>query len=213
MDEAIRLTSLLNHLKINASQFAKKTGIPQGSVSAITLGKKRITIEILHSIIKTYPTVNIDWLMKGVGEPFLEILEETGVDSNEPLVDYTAIKSTLGKLADGLPDEDKMKITISENLRLISKRWKMTQPEMLELLGGSVGRGGASTYFRGDTLPRLPILFRLERFTGWPLVVLATRALEFDQVPPAPLVDAPVEPSRISAAEAEELKGELHRLR
>lgn len=106
-----------------------------------------------------------------------------------------------------------MKGIIAENLRTAGKRWKMTQAEMLELLGGSVGKGGASTYFRGDTLPRLPILLRLERLAGWPLVVLATRQLNYEQIPPAPLLDAPVEPSRISPAELDELKGELHRMR
>ena len=44
MDEAIRLKHILNHLKINASQFAKNTGIAQGAVSGISLGNKRITI-------------------------------------------------------------------------------------------------------------------------------------------------------------------------
>jgi hypothetical protein len=96
---------------------------------------------------------------------------------------------------------------------MVGKRWKMTQVEMLELLGGSGGKGAASTYFRGDTLPRLPLLLRLERLTGWPLVVLATRVLDFEQIPQAPLLHAPVVPSSLSAAETNDLKDELHRLR
>ena len=213
MGEGERLGLLINHLKTNAFQFSKHTKISQGSVSSIINGKRRMSRDIIDQISKAYPSINIDWLLKGAGEMFIQLPEDRTDITNEPIVDNSTIKLTIGTPEDGFPDEETMKEIISENLRIAGKRWKFTQSEMLKLLGGGVGKGGASTYFRGDTLPRLPLLLRLERLTGWSLVVLATKKLNFDQVPPAPLVDAPVEPSRISHADAEELKNELHRLR
>ena len=210
MDEAQRMNLLLNHLKINASQFSKKTGIPQPSVSAIANGNKRITIEILHRIVKAYPFLSLDWLMKGVGTMFYDTPETV---ASEPLVDYLAIKSTKSEL-DGLPDEETMKGILSDNLRTTGKKWNLNQAEMLELLGyGMVGKGSASNYFRGDTMPRLPLLLRLERLSGWPLVVLASRAIHIDQIPPAPLLDAPLIPRSWSVAETAEMVAELKRLR
>lgn len=213
MSESERLAELINHLKTNASQFSIRANIAQGSISNIINGKKRITRDIIDAIMTTHPNVSLDWLMKGVGGMFLIISEDQAIGTSEPMPEYFTEKSIVSTPNDRFPTEEKMKGIIADNLRLAGKRWKLNQAEMLELLGGDVGRGGASTYFRGDTLPRLPLLLRLERYTGWSLVVLATRALSFDQIPPAPLMDAPVEPTYLSAAEQEDLKGELHRLK
>ena len=212
MEEGERLGLLINHLKTNAFQFSKHAKISQGSVSSIINGKRRMSRDILDSIISTHQNVNIDWLIKGTGEMFIQ-LPEVQKEASNPVLDNNELKSTIKAPEDWLPDEETMKGIIAENLRTAGKRWKINQLEMIELLGGSIGKGGANTYFRGDTLPRLPILLRFERLSGWSLVVLATNKLNFDQVPPAPLVAAPMEPSRISPAEMEELKNELHRLR
>lgn len=163
--------------------------------------------------MSAYPNVSLDWLMKGIGVMFHDSPNITPHQVLEEMGEYKEIKSPINAPRDMLPDDEKMKETISSNLRTAGKRWKLSQVALMELLGGAVGRQGRSTYFRGDTLPRLHLLLRLERFTGWPLVVLSTRALNFDEIPPAPLIEAPTIPSKISPAELAELKSELHRLR
>lgn len=212
MSEATRLKTLINRLKINASQFAERAGIKQPVISAVTGGKKRITIDMVHSIRENFPFVNLDWLLNGRGEIFISV-DTNGEDVvNEPIGEYLTIKSPNSIHADNIPDEETMKAMLSENLRKVAKRWGITQPEMLELLGGGVGRQGASLYFKGSTLPRLPLLLRLERLTGWPLETLATLALTLDQIPPAPLLGA-IQAPPLSRAETAELRDELHRLR
>lgn len=214
MSEATRLKNLINQLNINASQFAKQAGIKQPTISAVMAGRKRITIDMVHSIRDSFPQVNLDWLLKGRGEMLIEEENQSSTTIlNDTAGELDNSKSPIGIHEDSLPDEETMKVILSDNLRTVAKRWGITQPEMSDFLGGDVGRQGASSYFKGNTLPRLPQLLRLERFSGWPLVILSTIVLEPEQIPLSPLVDAPILPSPLSNAESQELKDELHRLR
>lgn len=210
MGESERLGFLINQLKTNAFQFSTHAKIAQGSVSNIINGKRRMSRDIIDSIIQYYPEVNIEWLLRGIGSPFHEVVQGANV-VNESRGEYSAIKSPNDTISENEPDEEAMKKTIADNLRTAGKRWAITQIEMLEMLGGNVGRQGASTYFRGDTMPRLPMLLRFERYTGWPLSTLATMAIEFNQFPPEPMRGA--EFPKLSAAEIMELKEDLNRLR
>ena len=211
MGESERLGLIINHLKTNAFQFSKRAKIAQGSVSNILNGRRRMSRDIIDQIIKTYPEINMEWILRGVGTMFHDLPKEAD-QLNEDAVAYTAIKSTVSLQHDGLPDEEAMKSNVSDNLKTAGKRWKLTQPELLELLGGNVSRQGVNTYFRGDTLPRLPQLLRLERLVGWPLVELVSRSLEFDEIPAAPLVAAPLFRVQLSAAQIEEMRDEMHRM-
>ena len=209
MDDATRLMHLLSYLKISAAEFSRKTKINQSSVSSITGGERRITIEMLNKIIKAYPMVNIDWLLTGDGEP-LKTVESAPLIMEDKKGEYTVENSRKIIPRARMPDEDSMRANISENLRIIGKCWKLTQTQMLELLGHNVGRQGASLVFKSNTMLKLPQLINLSRLTGWPVSTLSLKVLSPDEIPDQPLMDAPLIPQGLSASDIVEMRKELN---
>lgn len=66
-----RIIVLINLLERGTKRsFAKKAGIPEGTLSSI-VGARRsdLSYTILKKIITAYPEVNLDWLMKEAGNP------------------------------------------------------------------------------------------------------------------------------------------------
>ncbi len=102
MGESERLGLLINHLKTNAFNFSKQAKIAQGTVSSILKKKRRLSRDLIDQISLTYPNINIDWLLRGIGDMFHQELEHADI-AGEPTVEYVAIKSTKIEL-DGLPD-------------------------------------------------------------------------------------------------------------
>ena len=69
MDTEIRLKTLRKALKLNQSDFAKKIGIAQNSLSLIETGKNVLTQQNINLICLTF-NVSKDWLEFGKGEMF-----------------------------------------------------------------------------------------------------------------------------------------------
>ncbi|MEZ4925551.1 MAG: helix-turn-helix transcriptional regulator [Saprospiraceae bacterium] len=212
MSEAKRLRTLLNHLKMNASEFARIIGVQQSAISAITREKKRITRDILDAIADNYPDVNLNWLLKGRGlmlayewnEP------ETVSDKAFELHSKTLSKSTNSLPPIALPSEDRIRKFIGDNLKSGAKRWGFSQLELIEFLGDRVSKQAASAYMRGENTPKLTVLLQFEKRTGWPLNEILTRTIEYEQIPDSPL---PGDNERVlSEAEIKELREDLHRL-
>ena len=76
MGESERLGLLINHLKTNAFNFSKQAKIAQGTVSSILKKKRRLSRDLIDQISLTYPNINIDWLLRGIGDMFHQELEQ-----------------------------------------------------------------------------------------------------------------------------------------
>lgn len=208
MSEAKRLNQLINLLKTNAFQFSKSARIAQGSISAITSGKKRISRDILDKITAQYPSVSIDWLLKGTGEPFLSEpvpIRESVQMLSESQAEYSPTKPL------EFPTDDQAKENIAHNLRAASEKWGFTQHEMLQLFGLEIGRQGLSTYYTGKVMPKLTVLLKFEQATGWPLLELTTRKLKSDELPEKPVFNTPIHRSRLFLMNLDELHRELQK--
>lgn len=72
-----------------------------------------------------------------------------------------------------------------KNIRMIRKKWGLSQPAFAELLG--VKGQNVSTYETDAHFPQVPTLIKLEQLTGIPIYELYTRFVLPEEVPDQPL--------------------------
>ncbi len=63
-----RLMEFIVHIGISISEFERNCGLSNGAVSKIGEKTRRLTLD---RISKAYPSLNIDWLLTGVGDMML----------------------------------------------------------------------------------------------------------------------------------------------
>lgn len=69
MNERERIEFILSVYGLSPSQFADKTGIPRASVSHILSGRNRPSLDVLQKVATVFPSVDLNWLVLGVGNP------------------------------------------------------------------------------------------------------------------------------------------------
>ena len=52
----------------NISAFAKAIGIQQVTFNNYILGKRRLSLEAVESILNSFPSLSAEWLLRGKGE-------------------------------------------------------------------------------------------------------------------------------------------------
>lgn len=66
VDELIKIKS-----EGNEKVFALQTGIKQQTLNNYTTGKRSISLDAIIAILKAYPDVSAEWLLRGKGEMIL----------------------------------------------------------------------------------------------------------------------------------------------
>ncbi|BDD04435.1 helix-turn-helix transcriptional regulator [Aureibacter tunicatorum] len=76
-----RLEFLLQELRYNRSEFARKVGVSIQTIHNI-LGEKKTkpTFEVINKILKNIPDINSDWLILGAGEMYRGVDDSTKVE-------------------------------------------------------------------------------------------------------------------------------------
>ena len=62
-----RLEFLLEHFELSASAFADKIGVQRSSLSHILSGRNKASLDFILKINDTFPALNLEWLIKGIG--------------------------------------------------------------------------------------------------------------------------------------------------
>lgn len=65
---AKRLKIIIDYYEISASLLAEKMGIQRSSISHILSGRNKPSLEFVLKILKTFPEVELYWLLNGIGE-------------------------------------------------------------------------------------------------------------------------------------------------
>ena len=90
-ERAERLRDFLNRLNIKNVTLASKLGIKPAFISQLLNKHSTVTTDVAFRIAHVYPKLNVNWLLEGQGEMFLEQKEpesrvQTGV--LEPDAEY-----------------------------------------------------------------------------------------------------------------------------
>jgi len=63
-----RLEKLFQYYGLSAAAFADRVGVQRSSISHLLSGRNKPSLEFVLKVIKTFPEVNLYWLLNGKGE-------------------------------------------------------------------------------------------------------------------------------------------------
>lgn len=79
MNERDRVLQIMQSEGMNAKQFCKEVGISPGTLSNITGGRNKPSLDVLQAILRRFRAVSCDWLIMGVGTMYINGAREEGV--------------------------------------------------------------------------------------------------------------------------------------
>ncbi len=91
-----RLEKIMDFYKISASAFADTIGVQRSSVSHVLTGRNNPSLEFVMKVVRSYPDVNLYWLLNGKGEFPQEKREEKGSPASQ--VTRSIVPSTSKKI-------------------------------------------------------------------------------------------------------------------
>ncbi|NAY91028.1 helix-turn-helix domain-containing protein [Muricauda sp. JGD-17] len=62
-----RLQRVIEHYGLTVSAFADHIGVQRSSVSHVLSGRNKPSLDFVMKLVKTYPEVNLYWLLNGKG--------------------------------------------------------------------------------------------------------------------------------------------------
>lgn len=65
---AERLKIVMDYYELSAALLAKKIEVQRSSISHILSGRNKPGLEFVLKILKTFPEVELDWLLNGLGK-------------------------------------------------------------------------------------------------------------------------------------------------
>ncbi len=65
-----RLNKLLELEELSSSQFADRLGVQRSGISHILNGRNKPSLDLISKILRSFPDINPDWLILGIGEPY-----------------------------------------------------------------------------------------------------------------------------------------------
>lgn len=63
-----RLQRILAYYDLSASAFADAIGVQRSSISHLLTGRNKPSLEFVLKVVRTYPEVNLYWLLNGKGD-------------------------------------------------------------------------------------------------------------------------------------------------
>lgn len=78
-----RLQKFLDAENISQSHFADRICVGRASVSHILAGRNNPSYDFIINIMKTFPNLSIEWLMKGEGRMYKNTTEESPINESQ----------------------------------------------------------------------------------------------------------------------------------
>lgn len=88
MDENLRFIALIDSLKEKGLvndyvQIAKELDTNKAAISDIKAGRKKLSIDLLRRLKKSYPSCSIEWVVTGEGNPFITPQSSSSTSSSQ----------------------------------------------------------------------------------------------------------------------------------
>ncbi|MBQ9665298.1 MAG: transcriptional regulator [Bacteroidaceae bacterium] len=95
MGENLRFVQILDDLRKGGAiadyvEAASILETNKAGISDIKSGRKKLSVEMLRRLKLSYPSVNIDWIIMGEGEPFISDKPETQQGDTSMFLDRIA---------------------------------------------------------------------------------------------------------------------------
>ena len=117
MDENFRFIQLIDELKEKGeiADYVQAASILQtnkAGISDIKNGRKKLSIELLRRMKISYPTINIEWVIMGVGEAFVnsESIKPANISDANTFIDkITEQAEEIGRLRERISQLERKK--------------------------------------------------------------------------------------------------------
>ncbi len=88
MDENLRFIAIIDSLKEKGLvndyvQIAKELDTNKAAISDIKAGRKKLSIDLLRRLKKSYPSCSIEWVVTGEGNPFITPQSSSSTSSSQ----------------------------------------------------------------------------------------------------------------------------------
>lgn len=99
MNENSRFIFLLDNMKLKQmingyAHLASIIGIRRAAISDIKNGRKKVSIELLRQVKRSFPIINAEWVVTGEGSMFLSEPLPTGTSLEHRLLDIIQEKDS-----------------------------------------------------------------------------------------------------------------------
>ena len=81
-----RLNEYINTKGFSMKAFEESVGMSNGSLGTTIKNGKGIRTDMLENILSVYPELSAEWLLRGVGNMFLDDRQQTGGEHNKYFV-------------------------------------------------------------------------------------------------------------------------------
>ena len=161
-----RISKILEYSQLTSSEFADEIEVQRSSISHITSGRNKPSLDFLIKVKERFPELNWDWLINGEGEMIFSPDEQKalqGQDNREPLPNLFSIidKENFGKAENTqyeapreftIPIESKLNENLNDSQRLETQE----TPVPLQ-----------NTENQGSKLKRIILLYENGRFESF----------------------------------------------
>jgi transcriptional regulator with XRE-family HTH domain len=89
-----RLMEIVVYSGLSQKEFALKIGVSQPTITYISTGRNKVSLDVVQRICSNYPEVNVGWLVMGQG---LMLDASSGVDKDR-LIEVLDELRTINKL-------------------------------------------------------------------------------------------------------------------
>lgn len=101
-----RISKVIDYSNLSPSEFADEIDVQRSSISHITSGRNKPSLEFIIKIKSRFPEVLWDWLVTGEGEMLKSELPEEEIIENTPEKPYEAKPTSLPDLYSMLHSEE-----------------------------------------------------------------------------------------------------------
>ena len=81
MNERDRVLQVMQSEGMNAKQFCQEVGISPGTLSNITGGRNKPSLDVMQAILRRFRAISCDWLIMGVGTMYVSGVRDEGMQS------------------------------------------------------------------------------------------------------------------------------------
>ena len=81
MNERDRVLQVMQSEGMNAKQFCQEVGISPGTLSNITGGRNKPSLDVMQAILRRFRAISCDWLIMGVGTMYVSGARDEGMQS------------------------------------------------------------------------------------------------------------------------------------
>ncbi len=133
-----RISKIIKEKNLSSAKFADEIGVQRSSISHVLSGRNKPSLEFIQKILKTYPDIDINWLLTGKGNIFsssinnenkIDFPEESATVHPEDITKYqkdqskpeSSKKPVINDLFDNESDNDQLKQKKIEKIIVLYK--------------------------------------------------------------------------------------------